>query len=43
MQTGEMDSLGNGLAGIRYNIEKADRTDGKVQNLAPYINCQGSK
>jgi group II intron reverse transcriptase/maturase len=30
--------MGNGLAGIRYNIEKADRTDGKVQNLAPYIN-----
>jgi group II intron reverse transcriptase/maturase len=40
MQTGEMDSLGNGLAGIRYNIEKADRTDGKVQNLAPYINTE---
>jgi group II intron reverse transcriptase/maturase len=26
------------LAEIRYNIEKADRTDGKVQNLAPFIN-----
>jgi group II intron reverse transcriptase/maturase len=37
-QTGEMKKLANGLTGIRYNIEKADRTDGKVQNLAPYIN-----
>ena len=32
--------MGNGLSGIRYNIEKADRTDGKVQNLAPYINAE---
>ena len=23
---------------MRYNIEKANRTDGRVQNLAPYIN-----
>jgi len=30
--------MGNGLSGIRHNIEKADRTDGKVQNLAPYSN-----
>ena len=37
-QTGEMNKLGNGLLGIRYNIEKAGRTDGRVQNLAPYIN-----
>jgi group II intron reverse transcriptase/maturase len=28
------------LSGIRYNIEKADRTDGRVQNLAPYINTE---
>jgi len=32
--------MGNGLSGIRYNIEKANRTDGKVQNLAPYINVE---
>ena len=30
--------MGNGLSGIRFNIEKANRTDGRVQNLAPYIN-----
>jgi len=30
--------MGNGLSGIRYNIDKANRTDGRVQNLAPYIN-----
>ena len=35
--------MGNGLSGIRYNIEKADRTDGKVQNLAPYINLDTLK
>ena len=28
----------NKLSGIRYNIEKANRTDHRVQNLAPYIN-----
>jgi group II intron reverse transcriptase/maturase len=32
--------MGKELSGIRYNIEKADRTDGKVQNLAPYINVE---
>lgn len=32
------EEMGNGLSGIRHNIEKADRTDGKVQNLAPYSN-----
>jgi len=32
--------MGNGLSGIRYNVEKANRTDGKVQNLAPYINVE---
>ena len=26
------------LSGIQYNIDKANKTDGKVQNLAPYIN-----
>jgi group II intron reverse transcriptase/maturase len=40
MQTGELNSMGNGLTGIRYNIEKADRTDGRVQNLAPYVNAE---
>ena len=30
--------IGNGLSEIRYNIEKANRTDGRVQNLASYIN-----
>jgi len=30
--------MGNVKAEIRYNIEKANRTDGKVQNLASYIN-----
>jgi group II intron reverse transcriptase/maturase len=34
-RVGKMDK---GLADIWYNIEKANRTDGKVQNLAPYIN-----
>jgi group II intron reverse transcriptase/maturase len=32
--------MGSGLSGIRYNIEKANRTDGRVQNLAPYINME---
>ena len=29
--------MAQNLADIRYNIEKANRTDGKVQNLASYI------
>ena len=37
MQTGELNNMKNELLGIRYNIEKA-RVDGKVQNLASYIN-----
>lgn len=37
MQTGELNNMKNGLLGIRYNVEKS-RTDGKVQNLASYIN-----
>lgn len=32
--------MGNGLSGIKYNIEKADKTDGRIQNLAPYINVE---
>ena len=36
--TGEMKKMGKDLFEIRYNIEKANRTDGKVQNLAVYIN-----
>ena len=32
--------MGNGLSGIRYNIEKANITDKRVQNLAPYINVE---
>jgi len=35
--------MGNGLSGIRYDIEKANRTDGKVQNLARYINVETLK
>lgn len=31
------------LAGIQRNIEKADRTDSKVQNLASYINVESLK
>ena len=31
------------LAGIQRNIEKADRTDKKVQNLASYINVETLK
>jgi len=34
---------GIGLSGIRYNVEKANRTDGKVQNLAPYVNMETLK
>ena len=30
----------NELLGIQYNISKANRTDGKVQNLAAYINIR---
>jgi len=37
LQTGELNNLINGLLGIRFNVEKA-RLDGKVQNLAAYIN-----
>jgi RNA-directed DNA polymerase len=33
----------NGLSGIRYDIEKANRTDGRVQNLARYINVETLK
>ena len=28
------------LLGIRYNVEKANRTDGRVQNLASFINIK---
>lgn len=37
MQTGELKHMINELLGIQFNIEKA-RLDGKVQNLASYIN-----
>jgi group II intron reverse transcriptase/maturase len=37
MQTGELKNMINELLGIQFNIEKA-RLDGKVQNLAHYIN-----
>ena len=37
MQTGELKNIINDLLGIRFNVEKA-RLDGKVQNLASYIN-----
>jgi len=37
VQTGELKNIINELLGIRFNIEKA-RFDGKVQNLASYIN-----
>jgi len=40
VRTGEAKKMGNGLSGIRFNIEKANRTDGRVQNLAPYINME---
>lgn len=32
--------MAHNLADIRYNIEKANRTDGKVQNLASYIDVE---
>ena len=37
LQTGELKNMINELLGIQYNIEKA-KLDGKVQNLASYIN-----
>ena len=37
LQTGELKNLISELLGIQFNIEKASR-DGKVQNLASYIN-----
>lgn len=37
MQTGELKDMINELLGIQFNIEKA-RLDGKVQNVASYIN-----
>ena len=37
MQTGELKNIINELLGIQFNIEKA-KQDGKVQNLASYIN-----
>ena len=37
MQTGELKNMINELLGIQFNVEKA-RIDGKVQNLASYIN-----
>lgn len=30
----------NGKLGLKYNITKANRTDGRVQNLAAHINVQ---
>ena len=33
----------NELLGIQYNIAKANATDGKVQNLASYINVGSLK
>lgn len=40
MQTiGELANVMNELLGIQFNIAKADSTDGKVQNLAYYINA----
>ena len=32
--------MAQNLADIRYNIEKANKTDGKVQNLASYIDVE---
>ena len=32
--------MGSGIPEIRYNIEKANKTDGRVQNLASYINVE---
>jgi len=37
VQTGELKNIINELLGIQFNIEKA-KQDGKVQNLASYIN-----
>ena len=37
VQTGELKNIINEILGIQFNIEKA-RLDGKVQNLATYIN-----
>lgn len=37
VQTGELKNIINELLGIQFNVEKA-RQDGKVQNLASYIN-----
>jgi len=37
VQTGELKNIINELLGIQFNIDKA-RQDGKVQNLASYIN-----
>ncbi len=38
MQTGELNNMMNELLGIQFSIEKANRTDGKVQNLACLYN-----
>jgi len=43
VRTGEPGNMGSGLPEIRYNIEKANRTDGRVQNLASYINVETLK
>ena len=32
--------MAHNLADIRYNIDKANRTDGKVQNLASFIDVE---
>jgi len=37
-QLGELNNMLNELFGIQFNIAKANRTDGRVQNLASYIN-----
>ena len=37
IQTGELRNMAHNVADIRYNVEKANRTDGRVQNLACYI------
>jgi retron-type reverse transcriptase len=37
VQTGEQNNMICSLIGIKRNIDKADRTDGRVQNLAHYI------
>lgn len=38
VQTGELMNAVNELLGIQFHIEKAERTDRKVQNLASYLN-----